>query len=89
MDATGKVDFTRQEKEVPVVRRIVEMFQTPALNQLGAQLIFTTHDTSLPKATSNKCRRLLWIACLAPLEETVGPDGSSTELSDCACKMRG
>lgn len=30
-----------------LVRRLVELFQTPAINKLGAQLIFTTHDTSL------------------------------------------
>lgn len=30
-----------------LVRRLVELFQTPTINKLGAQLIFTTHDTSL------------------------------------------
>jgi hypothetical protein len=30
-----------------LVRRLVELFQNPAVNQKGAQLIFTTHDTSL------------------------------------------
>jgi len=30
-----------------LVRRLVTMFQTPELNPNGAQLIFTTHDTSL------------------------------------------
>lgn len=30
-----------------LVRRLVTMFHTPALNPNGAQLIFTTHDTSL------------------------------------------
>ena len=30
-----------------LVRRMVEMFHDPGLNAKGAQLIFTTHDTSL------------------------------------------
>lgn len=30
-----------------LVRRLVELFQNPVVNQKGAQLIFTTHDTSL------------------------------------------
>ena len=30
-----------------LVRRLVELFQNPVLNKKGAQLIFTTHDTSL------------------------------------------
>lgn len=30
-----------------LVRRLVRMFHTPALNPLGAQLLFSTHDTSL------------------------------------------
>jgi AAA15 family ATPase/GTPase len=30
-----------------LVRRLVELFHTPELNPKGAQLIFTTHDTSL------------------------------------------
>lgn len=30
-----------------LVRRLVRMFHTPELNPLGAQLLFTTHDTSL------------------------------------------
>jgi len=30
-----------------LVRRLITMFQTPELNPLGAQLIFSTHDTSL------------------------------------------
>jgi len=30
-----------------LVRRLVELFQNPAVNKKGAQLIFTTHDTSL------------------------------------------
>ena len=30
-----------------LVRRLVDMFQTPELNSNGAQLIFSTHDTSL------------------------------------------
>ena len=30
-----------------LVRRLVELFHTPSLNTKGAQLIFTTHDTSL------------------------------------------
>jgi AAA15 family ATPase/GTPase len=29
------------------VRRLVELFHSPSLNPKGAQLIFTTHDTSL------------------------------------------
>lgn len=30
-----------------LVRRLVELFQSPTINKKGAQLIFTTHDTSL------------------------------------------
>lgn len=30
-----------------LVRRLVELFQNPVVNKKGAQLIFTTHDTSL------------------------------------------
>ena len=30
-----------------LVRRLVELFQSPSVNTTGAQLIFTTHDTSL------------------------------------------
>ena len=30
-----------------LVRRLVELFQNPTVNKKGAQLIFTTHDTSL------------------------------------------
>lgn len=30
-----------------LVRRLITMFHTPALNTHGAQLVFTTHDTSL------------------------------------------
>ena len=30
-----------------LVRRLVNMFQSPTLNRNGAQLIFSTHDTSL------------------------------------------
>ncbi len=30
-----------------LVRRLITLFQTPALNPSGAQLIFSTHDTSL------------------------------------------
>ena len=30
-----------------LVRRLVELFQNPMVNKKGAQLIFTTHDTSL------------------------------------------
>jgi hypothetical protein len=30
-----------------LVRRLITLFQTPALNPNGAQLIFSTHDTSL------------------------------------------
>ena len=30
-----------------LVRRLVELFQNPVVNHKGAQLIFTTHDTSL------------------------------------------
>ena len=30
-----------------LVRRLVELFQSPTFNKKGAQLIFTTHDTSL------------------------------------------
>ncbi len=33
-----------------LVRRLINMFQEPALNSAGAQIIFTTHDTALLSA---------------------------------------
>jgi AAA15 family ATPase/GTPase len=38
-----------------LVQRVVDMFQSPATNPNGAQLIFTTHDSSL--LDSQKMRR--------------------------------
>lgn len=40
-----------------LVRRVVEMFQSPKTNPKGAQLIFTTHDTSLLQAVGTLFRR--------------------------------
>jgi len=43
-----------------LVRKIVEVFQDPQVNENGAQLIFTTHDTSL--LDSNLLRRdQIWL----------------------------
>jgi AAA15 family ATPase/GTPase len=44
------VDELDRSLHALLVRQIVEMFQTPSLNPLGAQLVFTTHDTSLLSA---------------------------------------
>ena len=40
-----------------LVRRVVEMFQSPKTNPKGAQLIFTTHDTSLLQDMETLFRR--------------------------------
>ena len=40
-----------------LVRRVVEMFQSPQTNAHGAQLIFTTHDTTLLQAVGTLFRR--------------------------------
>jgi AAA15 family ATPase/GTPase len=48
--ATGRVlvvDELDGSLHTLLVRRLVAMFQNPALNPKGAQLIFSTHDTSL------------------------------------------
>jgi hypothetical protein len=41
------VDELDRSLHALLVRQLIEMFQNPDLNQKGAQLIFTTHDTSL------------------------------------------
>lgn len=41
------VDELDRSLHALLVRQLIGMFQTPDLNQKGAQLIFTTHDTSL------------------------------------------
>jgi AAA15 family ATPase/GTPase len=41
------VDELDRSLHALLVRQIVEMFQNPELNPNGAQIIFTTHDTSL------------------------------------------
>ncbi len=44
-----------------LVRRIIESFQNPELNRHGAQLIFSTHDTSLLDTTLLR-RDQIWFA---------------------------
>jgi hypothetical protein len=44
-----------------LVRQIVQTFQDPAINTRGAQLLFTTHDTSLLDATLLR-RDQIWFA---------------------------
>lgn len=59
-----------------LVRRLVTMFQTPELNPNGAQLIFSTHDTSLLDHTLFR-RDQIWFTekdadqatCLYPLTD--------------------
>jgi uncharacterized protein len=41
------VDELDRSLHALLVRRLIGMFQNPDINQKGAQLIFTTHDTSL------------------------------------------
>lgn len=41
------IDELDQSLHALLVRRLIEMFQDPSQNTGGAQLIFTTHDTSL------------------------------------------
>lgn len=43
-----------------LVRRLVQLFHDPATNPAGAQLIFTTHDTSLLSADGLLCRDQIW-----------------------------
>lgn len=43
-----------------IVRKLVDLFHQPELNTGGAQLIFTTHDTSLLDATSLFRRDQVW-----------------------------
>ena len=43
-----------------LVRRIIEMFHNPDLNTQGAQLLFTTHDTSLLDASGLLRRDQVW-----------------------------
>jgi AAA15 family ATPase/GTPase len=45
--ATLLVDELDSSLHPLLVRRLVELFQSPTVNKKGAQLIFTTHDTSL------------------------------------------
>ena len=47
MDACLVVDELDSSLHTLLVRRLVTMFQTPELNPNGAQLISSTHDTSL------------------------------------------
>lgn len=59
-----------------LVRRLITMFQTPDLNPKGAQLIFSTHDTSLLDRTLFR-RDQIWFTekdadqatCLYPLTD--------------------
>jgi AAA15 family ATPase/GTPase len=41
------VDELDRSLHALLVRQLIEMFQNPGLNPAGAQLVFTTHDTSL------------------------------------------
>jgi uncharacterized protein len=41
------VDELDRSLHALLVRQLIEMFQNPSLNPAGAQLVFTTHDTSL------------------------------------------
>lgn len=43
-----------------LVRRLVQLFHRPDINRLGAQLIFTTHDTSLLDAPDLLRRDQVW-----------------------------
>lgn len=43
-----------------LVRRIIEMFHNPELNTKGAQLLFTSHDTSLLDAPNLLRRDQIW-----------------------------
>lgn len=61
--ASGKllvVDELDSSLHTLLVRRIVDMFHTPALNEKGAQLVFTTHDTSLLDAYGALRRDQIW-----------------------------
>ena len=44
-----------------LVRELVQLFQQPTLNSKGAQLIFTTHDTSLLDAPNLFRRDQIWL----------------------------
>jgi hypothetical protein len=59
-----------------LVRRIIESFQNPELNRHGAQLIFSTHDTSLLDTTLLR-RDQIWFA-----EKDASQRASLVPLSD-------
>ena len=44
-----------------LVRKLVQLFQDPKLNQKGAQLIFNTHDVTLMDSNSNLRRDQFWL----------------------------
>jgi len=61
--ASGKllvVDELDSSLHTLLVRRIVDMFHTPELNTQGAQVVFTTHDTSLLDAYGALRRDQVW-----------------------------
>jgi AAA15 family ATPase/GTPase len=70
-----------------LVRRIIEMFHNPELNTQGAQLLFTTHDTSLLDVTNLLRRDQIWLTekstnhatVLAPLTEFSPRKGEALE----------
>lgn len=70
-----------------LVRRIIEMFHNPELNTKGAQLLFTTHDTSLLDAPSLLRRDQIWFTekstdhatALLPLSEYSPRKGEALE----------
>jgi AAA15 family ATPase/GTPase len=55
------VDELDRSLHALLVRQLIGMFQNPELNQKGAQLIFTTHDTSLLDAELLR-RDQIWFA---------------------------
>lgn len=55
--ATLAIDELDASLHPLLVRRVVEMFQSPKTNPKGAQLIFTTHDTSLLQDMETLFRR--------------------------------
>jgi hypothetical protein len=59
-----------------LVRQVVSTFQDPALNDRGAQLLFTTHDTTLLDQTLLR-RDQIWFA-----EKTAGQSSILVPLSD-------
>jgi AAA15 family ATPase/GTPase len=70
-----------------LVRRIIEMFHNPELNTQGAQLLFTTHDTSLLDVSNLLRRDQIWLTekstnhatVLAPLTEFSPRKGEALE----------